>query len=136
MLGKRICNLRKNSGLSQEQLAEHLKVSRQTISNWELGETAPNPEQLKLLSKVFHISIDKLVGNDFIEDSITQREFNETKYIYIGFSILGASLGGLWSFTANRFTQFECLSIVFVGLIAGLGLGIVCQSITAVLKKR
>lgn len=39
-------------------------MARQTISNWELGETSPNPEQLKLLSKNLNISIDELLDND------------------------------------------------------------------------
>lgn len=53
-LGKNIYNLRKKNGLSQEKLAEQINVTRQTISNWELGETSPNPEQLILLSNLFH----------------------------------------------------------------------------------
>lgn len=47
-LGNNIQTLRKKKGLSQEKLAEKINVTRQTISNWELGETAPNPEQLIL----------------------------------------------------------------------------------------
>lgn len=43
-LGNNIQTLRKKKGLSQEKLAEKINVTRQTISNWELGETAPNPE--------------------------------------------------------------------------------------------
>ena len=42
-LGNNIQTLRKRKGLSQEKLAEKINVTRQTISNWELGETAPNP---------------------------------------------------------------------------------------------
>ena len=42
ILGKKILELRKKSGLSQEQLGDMVNVTRQTISNWELGETAPN----------------------------------------------------------------------------------------------
>lgn len=63
-LGENIFKLRKEYNLSQEQLAEKINVTRQTISNWELGETAPNPEQLKLLSKELNISIDELLNND------------------------------------------------------------------------
>ena len=62
-LGENIFKLRKEYNLSQEQLAEKINVTRQTISNWELGETAPNPEQLKLLSKELNISIDELLNN-------------------------------------------------------------------------
>ena len=64
MLGENIYKVRKEKKLSQEQLAEQIGVSRQTISNWELNETSPNPEQLKLLSKSLNISIDELLNND------------------------------------------------------------------------
>lgn len=63
-LNKNIYNLRKEKGFSQEYMAEQINVSRQTISNWELGETSPNPEQLLLLSKVLETSVDNLLGND------------------------------------------------------------------------
>ena len=64
MLGEKILKLRKKQGLSQEQLGEMVGVTRQTISNWELGETAPNPEQLKLLSKALDASIDEMLDNE------------------------------------------------------------------------
>ena len=63
-LGNKILELRRKKGLSQEELGEKISVTRQTISNWELGETTPNIEQLKLLSNEFSISIDELVDND------------------------------------------------------------------------
>ena len=74
-LGDNIQKLRKNLKLSQEQLAEKIDVTRQTISNWELGETSPNPEQLKLLSKALGVSIDELLGNDFT--SIIETKMNK-----------------------------------------------------------
>lgn len=64
MLGSNILELRKKKGLSQEELSEMVGVTRQTISNWELNETQPNPEQLKLLSKTLNVSIDELLDND------------------------------------------------------------------------
>ena len=63
-LGENILKLRKECKLSQEQLSEKVNVTRQTISNWELGKTSPNPEQLKLLSKTLNVSVDKLLNND------------------------------------------------------------------------
>ena len=77
-LGNRILDLRKNKGLSQEQLGEKIGVTRQTISNWELGETSPNPEQLKLLSKEFNISIDELLNND-IQNVLVEKVSNTEK---------------------------------------------------------
>lgn len=82
-LGNKILELRKKMGLSQEQLGEKVNVTRQTISNWELGETAPNPEQLKLLSQIFHISVDELLDND-ISHVLVERVSNTEKLAGMG----------------------------------------------------
>lgn len=58
-----LIKLRKEKGLSQEELGTKINVARQTISKWELGETTPEMEKLIDLSKIFQISIDELVGN-------------------------------------------------------------------------
>ena len=55
--------LRTRSGLSQDELAEKVFVTRQAVSRWENGETVPNTEALKLLSKVFNVSINTLLGS-------------------------------------------------------------------------
>ena len=55
--------LRTRSGFSQDELAEKLFVTRQAVSRWENGETVPNTEALKLLSSVFHVSINTLLGS-------------------------------------------------------------------------
>ena len=76
-LGDKILQLRKKNGLSQEQLGEKVDVTRQTISNWELGETTPNPEQLKKMSKAFNVSIDEILDNDskeFLINKISNTE--------------------------------------------------------------
>lgn len=58
-----IYKLRTKSGMSQEELAESVFVTRQAVSRWENGETVPNTETLKLLSKVFDVSINTLLGS-------------------------------------------------------------------------
>ena len=58
-----IKNLREKHNLTQDELAEHLMVTRQAISRWETGETEPNTETLKLLSKEFNVSINTLLGS-------------------------------------------------------------------------
>ena len=87
MLGENILKLRKKNGLSQEQLGEKINVTRQTISNWELGETAPNPEQLKLLSQSLNISIDELLDND-INSSMKEKIINIEKTANIGIKVM------------------------------------------------
>ena len=56
-------NLRKKNNLTQEQLAERVQVTRQAVSRWETGETQPNTDTLKLLSRVFNVSINTLLGS-------------------------------------------------------------------------
>ena len=58
-----IYELRTKKGLSQEELAERVFVTRQAVSRWENGETVPNTETLKLLSKEFEVSINTLLGS-------------------------------------------------------------------------
>jgi transcriptional regulator with XRE-family HTH domain len=55
--------LRTKNGLSQDELAEKVFVTRQAVSRWETGETVPNTETLKLLSKLFRVSINTLLGS-------------------------------------------------------------------------
>ncbi len=86
-----LLQLRTQKGLSQEQLAGRVFVTRQAVSRWEAGETTPNPETLKLLSGLYDVSINTLLGSPRqlicqccgmpLEDATTSREpdgaFNE-----------------------------------------------------------
>ena len=58
-----ILGLRTKNGLSQDDLAEKVFVTRQAVSRWENGETVPNTDTLKLLSKLFNVSINTLLGS-------------------------------------------------------------------------
>ena len=58
-----IYGLRTKSGMSQDELAEKVFVTRQAVSRWENGETVPNTETLKLLSNLFNVSINTLLGS-------------------------------------------------------------------------
>ena len=58
-----LLELRTKNGLSQESLAEKVFVTRQAVSRWENGETVPNTETLKLLSKLYNVSINTLLGS-------------------------------------------------------------------------
>ena len=77
-IGKKIMDLRKKNGLSQEELAEKVGVARQTISKWELGETSPDLKQSKELSKIFNVSLDELTDND-IKNILVEKTSNTEK---------------------------------------------------------
>lgn len=79
MLGENILRLRKEANLSQEALGDIIGVTRQTISNWELEEAAPNSEQLKLLSKAFNVSIDDFLNNDI--QNIIVKKVSDTEIV-------------------------------------------------------
>ena len=86
-----LLKLRTKKGLSQDELAEKIYITRQAVSRWENGETTPNTETLKLLSKLFDVSINTLLGSPRelicqccgmpLEDSVISKEkdgdFNE-----------------------------------------------------------
>lgn len=86
-LGKKIAELRKKNNLSQEELAEKVGVARQTISKWEIGDTTPDINQVKIISKIFNISIDELVDND-INNVIVEKVSNTEKLAGITIKIL------------------------------------------------
>ena len=86
-LGKKIAELRKKNNLSQEELAEKVGVARQTISKWEIGDTTPDIIQVKIISKIFNISIDELVDND-INSVIVEKVSNTEKLAGIIIKIL------------------------------------------------
>lgn len=71
-LSKKIYELRKSNGMSQEVLAEKINVSRQSISKWESGETVPEIDRIIELSKVFGVSTDYLLLSSEVE-SLTNR---------------------------------------------------------------
>ncbi|MCL2391718.1 MAG: helix-turn-helix domain-containing protein [Oscillospiraceae bacterium] len=67
-LNEKIHQLRKGKGLSQEELASQLTVSRQAISKWELGESVPDTENVVQLSKIFGVSTDYLLNDEYESD--------------------------------------------------------------------
>ena len=76
-IGDKLVELRKKKGLSQEDLAENLNVTRQTIYKWELNETSPNINQAKEISKLFNVSLDELVGNNISDILINKMNKND-----------------------------------------------------------
>lgn len=63
MFYERIYEIRKENGLTQEQVADELNVSRQTISNWETGSAQPTIDKVIELSKLYEISVDDMINN-------------------------------------------------------------------------
>lgn len=116
-----ILELRTKNGLSQEQLAEKIFVTRQAVSRWETGETLPNTDTLKLLSKFFDVSVNTLLGAPRtlvcqccgmpIEDSLISREpdgsFNEEycKWCYSGGKFAYTDIENLTDFLVDHMSN-------------------------------
>ena len=56
-------SLREKNNLTQEEMAVRVNITRQAVSRWETGETQPNPQMLKVLSREFNVSINTLLGS-------------------------------------------------------------------------
>ena len=116
-----ILELRNRAGLSQDELAEKVFVTRQAVSRWENGDTVPNPETLKLLSRVFDVSINTLLGSPRqlvcqccgmpLEDGTTSREpdgsFNEEycKWCYTDGAFVDSSMDQLLEFLTDHMSN-------------------------------
>lgn len=74
-VSEQIKKCRSSMGMSQEELAEKVYVSRQTISNWETGKNYPDIHNLLLLSSLFNVSLDQLIKGDV---EIMKKEIKET----------------------------------------------------------
>ncbi len=127
-----ILELRSKKGYSQDELAKRVFVTRQAVSRWENVETVPNTETLKLLSKVFDVSINTLLGSPRklicqccgmpLEDTTTSKESNGTfnedycKWCYADGKFTYQSLDKLIDFLANHmanetFLHNKCVNI-------------------------
>lgn len=116
-----IFQLRTKSGLTQNELAEKNFVTRQAVSRWETGETMPNTETLKVLSKLFDVSINTLLGSPRklicqccgmpLDDSSTSKEtdgtFNEEycKWCYTDGKFVYTSLEELTEFLVGHLSN-------------------------------
>jgi transcriptional regulator with XRE-family HTH domain len=79
-IANRLVEFRKKFGYSQEELANQLNVSRQSISNWESGEVTPSIDYLKALAKIYGVTMDELVSNDKpVDEVLKSHENKDTK---------------------------------------------------------
>ncbi len=116
-----ILELRTKKGMSQDELAEKVFVTRQAVSRWETGKTIPDTETLKLLSKLFDVSINTLLGSPRklicqccgmpLEDESTSKEpdgaFNEDycKWCYTDGKFTYTSLEALTDFLVEHMSN-------------------------------
>jgi transcriptional regulator with XRE-family HTH domain len=123
---ERLKSLRKEKGLSQEELAELLNVSRQSVSKWESGQTYPEIDKLIVLSDLFKITLDNFLKENDSKDTISnddEMKVNDKEdideYLMIGGLIIGIAIGLI---TDN-------IILGTVGAFLGLGLSYIIKGI-------
>lgn len=136
ILGEKIQQLRKNNNLSQEQLAEQLSVSRQSISKWELSESIPDINKIVQLSKVFQVSTDYLLLDDIDSEMCIPAAKNDRELIKKQYNLktlfavcTGISIIGLFMSLVALFTWTTMLSHS-VGMIVQIISYIIFESIS------
>lgn len=88
MLGEKLKNARKAKGFSQDEVAEKLKVTRQTVSKWENGRTAPDVETLVKLSDLYETSLDLLMRENGNQECQIKEEREEGDNNHILLAVL------------------------------------------------
>lgn len=119
---EKLYKLRKKSGLSQEQLAEQLSVSRQAISKWESGQSVPESEKLIVISNYFNVSLDYLLKDNDLNQITSENDnsfqtTNKTKWLLGIISCIGGVVclivwGMLSIFNPNASSQLSESSMI------------------------
>jgi len=112
-LAEKIVTLRKQQGFSQEELAEKLNVSRQAVSRWEMGTALPDATNILQISKLFKVSADYLLNDDYNSDQDIPAVKNQKEYILlIGLQIIAFVFHIVCCFHLTALPIFPIISLV------------------------
>ncbi len=131
--GEKITMIRKENNLTQEQFAEMLNVSRQSVSKWELGISFPDTEKLIRIGKLFSCSLDYLLKDEIESKDVNQLQESDHArrnyylgafYTYLSFSPIFGFLVGIYGIYHQKQTinnrKMISLSIVGIGVSLAL----------------
>lgn len=128
LISKYLCTLRRQHALTQEELADRLHLSRQAVSQWETGDTLPDPESLLALSKLYEVTINELlepnippmVIDDFEQlPKIPEKQLAELLRGYDADNLVKACMGA--SPDVNRFMSALMPEIDFEARMLAIG---------------
>ena len=127
---EKLIDLRKKNGMSQEELADRLGVSRQAISRWELGSTLPDAPNLLKLSDLFGVSIDYLLRDEYTEKQQSPSRKTESpegsakergkRKWYLAASLAWALAGVAFLIAAIDRMNIHLVGLVFVDAILAI----------------
>lgn len=129
--GEKITAIRKEKNLTQEQFAELMGVSRQSVSKWELGVTFPDTEKLIKMSKLFSCSIDYLLKEEIENKDMNQlQESDNAKknyflglmYTYLSFAPIFGFIVGIYNIYHQKQTvnNHKMITLSILGIIVSL----------------
>lgn len=149
MLSEKIYTLRKNKGWSQEQLAEKLGVSRQSISKWEGGLCTPELEKLKAMCSCFEITLDELTGGQgggpCGEETGAEQKGGQSSdsRLGIGLCLTGALLlvllgvlTVLFPASAEQLSQSSAVTLNGSGMFIALSVLLIAAGLALILRKK
>ena len=123
-IGQRLYNLRKEKNISQEELADILGVSRQTISKWELDQTTPDFDKLVPLCEYFNITSDELLTGkkNYVEEKTKDKRKTFAALLAISITLYIISIIFIIIFSTLIFQPLVgvCLFFVIIALATGL----------------
>lgn len=122
---ERIKSVRKDRGLTQEQFAEKLLVTRQAVSNWENGRNLPDIEMLIMMAKTFDVSLDDLIlgdrkENDMAENMAAKLISDGSEVRKAKFNVIGISIGAAMLLISMALVGIKACSVEYIDPITGL----------------
>ena len=130
-LGERLTNLRKEKHLSQENVAEKLNVSRQTISKWETDQSTPDFDKIVPLCELYDISSDELLtgiktDKEILDDQVQNKYNPQKRALGIGVSVLLYFIAVAWIFVSIPYLKLDpILATAIFMVICGIATFIV-----------
>ncbi len=120
-LSDKIMKLRKANGWSQEDFADKLNVSRQAVSRWENGTAQPDAQNVLQISKLFHVTTDYLLNDDYESDrdipavksatKETETIFLKKKHLHLVAAIFFAIASVCWLLVVVNSTNYTVLAL-------------------------
>ena len=115
-LGNNIVKYRKALGMSQEKVADHLRLSRQAVTKWENGSSKPSSDNLISLAELFHVEVEVLLGNK-LEDHKEEKEISVGKLPWL-FCVISIVCTLAYTFISNRNGIFEIGTLICLFVIS------------------
>ncbi len=134
--GEKIAKLRKEQNLTQEQFAEILKVSRQSVSKWERDDAYPDTEKLIRISKLFDCSLDYLLKDELeqmdvnLEEAKNDAEFDKMRAAVLTYLSFPPIFGWIVGIVSLKYQNSHMRNKTQIGLtIGGMLFSLICTSL-------